>query len=94
MKLDTKFYGEIYKAKDLSRIPDDEYVVFLVKDTAFAMTLPFYLEKCIELGCDQEQIDAVKALLERVDYWREKNKDRIKIPDAKGEILLKTDIAD
>jgi len=36
MKLDAKFFGEIFKAKDHSRVPDDEYAVFLAKDNAFA----------------------------------------------------------
>jgi hypothetical protein len=39
-KLDAKFYGNIFKAKDNSQVPDDEYVVFLAKDNAFARGLP------------------------------------------------------
>lgn len=34
-KLDAKFYGEIRKVKDGAVVPEDEYVVFLAKDTAF-----------------------------------------------------------
>jgi hypothetical protein len=41
-KLDAKFYGEIRKVKDDSIVPDDQYIVFLVKDDAFALTLPIY----------------------------------------------------
>lgn len=87
-KLDGKFYGQIYKAKDDSQVPDDEYVVFLAPDTAFANVLPLYLEQCINLGADQEQIDAVMRMIGRVQEWRLANPDRVKVPDAAGERLL------
>lgn len=88
MKLDVKFYGEVRKVKDDSLVPDDEYVVFLAKDNAFAHTLPFYLNQCIEMGADAEQIAAVERMIERLQAWREANQDRLKVPDAKGEKLL------
>jgi hypothetical protein len=88
MKLDAKFYGEIRKVKDDSIVPDDEYVVFLAKDNAFAAVLPAYLEKCIELGCDDEQIAAIRRMIDRMVIWRAAHQDRIKNPDAKGERLL------
>lgn len=87
-KLDAKFYGEIRKAKDGSIVPDDEYVVFLAKDNAFAAVLPFYHLKCIELNCDDEQIRAVGRMVDRVQAWRAANPGRLKDPDAKGERLL------
>lgn len=87
-KLDAKFYGKLQKAKDDSIVPDDEWMVFLVKDTAFANTLPKYREECVKLGADQEQIAAVDRLIMRVHAWRQANPDRIKVPDAKGEKLL------
>jgi hypothetical protein len=87
-KLDAKFYGEIRKAKDNSIVPDDEYMVFLAKDNAFPATLQFYLEKCVELKCDQEHIDAIKRTIARLKVWRERYPDRLKVPDAKGETLL------
>jgi hypothetical protein len=87
-KLDAKFYGEVRKAKDNSRVPDDEYVVFLAKDNAFCAILPAYLEECIRLGADQEQIDAVLQMMERLREWRANNPDRCKTPDARGERLL------
>ena len=87
-KLDAKFYGEIRKAKDDSIVPDDEYVVFLAKDNAFAETLPFYLQNCKELGCDAEQIASVERMIERVFKWRAANTTRLKDPDAAGEKLL------
>ena len=87
-KLDAKFYGEIRKVKDDSIVPDDEYVVFLAKDTAFYETLPTYRRKCIELGADAEQIAAVERMMCRLTDWRGDNPDRLKVPDAKGEKLL------
>ncbi len=88
MKLDAKFYGVIVKAKDNSIVPDDEYVVFLAKDTAFADTLPTYLANCIKLGADREQIEAVERMIARTIAWRARNHHRLKTPDAHGEKLL------
>jgi hypothetical protein len=87
-KLDGKFHGDIYKAKDDSKVPDDEYVVFLAKDNAFAAVLPLYLDECIALDADAEQIGAVARLIDRVNAWREANPDKCKVPDAAGERVL------
>lgn len=88
MKLDAKFEGEIRKVKDGSIVPDDEYVVFLAKDNAFAAILPTYLSACKVLNCDEEQIKAVERMIARLTAWRENNPHRLKNPDAKGERLL------
>lgn len=85
MKLDTKFYGVIRKSKNGDYVSSDEFVVFLAKDTAFANILPYYLEQCISLGADKEQIESVKKLIDRVDLWRSNHKERLKVPDAHGE---------
>lgn len=87
-KLDAKFEGEIRKVKDGSIVPDDEYVVFLAKDNAFAAILPRYLDKCVELGCDAEQIAAVQRMIDRLYDWRSTHLDKLKNPDAAGERLL------
>lgn len=87
MKLDAKFYGQIRKVKDDSRVPDDEYVVFLAKDNAFNNILPQYRDECVALGCDSEQIAAVDRMIERLRAWREANRERCKDPDAHGEKL-------
>lgn len=88
MKLDAKFYGDIYKVKDGSIVPEDQYIVFLIKDNAFAAILPSYLDKCIELGCDQEQIKAVERMIARGFKWRANHINMLKIPDAANENLL------
>jgi len=87
-KLDAKFSGVIFKIKDGSIVPDDEYVVFLVKDTAFAHILPLYRDECIRLGADQEQVAAVDRMIQRANRWRAANQSRVKVPDAKGERLV------
>lgn len=88
MKLDAKFEGEIRKVKDGSIVPDDEYVVFLAKDNAFAEVIHQYRLICIQRGCDNEQIAAVDRMILRLEKWRSEHPDRLKNPDAKGEKLL------
>jgi len=88
MKLDAKFEGTIIKVKDGSVVPEDEYVVFLAKDNAFAAILPTYRAKCVELGCDDEQIASIDRMIERLRTWRKANPRKLKDPDAKGERLL------
>ena len=87
-KLDAKFYGIVRKVKDGSIVTDDEYMVFLAKDNAFAAILPLYRDKCVELGCDAEQIASINRGLDRLNAWRDANPDRCKDPDAAGEKLL------
>lgn len=87
-KMDAKFTGTLVKVKDGTVVPDDEWVVFLVKDNAFASVLPIYRRKCIELGCDAEQIAAVDRMIARASTWRDAHQDRLKNPDAAGERLL------
>jgi hypothetical protein len=88
MKLDAKFYGQIRKVKDGTTVPEDEYVVFLAKDNAFAAVLPLYRAECARLGCDPEQVAAVDRMVARLQKWREEHPDRLKRPDAVGEELL------
>lgn len=87
MKFDLKFYGELRKIKDDSFVPDDEWMCFLVKDNAFAETLPYYRARCIAHGADAEQIAAVDLTIERMRQWRRENPLRLKTPDAHGEKL-------
>jgi hypothetical protein len=87
-KLDQKFYGDVYKAKDGSDVPDNQWVVFLAKDDAFALTMPTYLENCKKLGCDAEQIAAVERLIANIHEVRAGQPGRNKKPDAEGEALI------
>jgi hypothetical protein len=87
-KLDQKFYGTIFKAKDDTEVSQNEWVVFLAKDDAFVLTLPTYLENCIKLGCDDAQIAAVERLMENINAVRDAAPRRNKKPDAAGEALI------
>jgi hypothetical protein len=87
-KLDKKFVGPIRKVKDASLVPDDQWCAFLAKDNAFARVLPLYVQACIDLGCDAEQIVAVQAMQAHVEEWRAAHPEQLKNPDAKGERLL------
>jgi hypothetical protein len=87
-KLDAKFSGVIFKVKDGSIVPDDEYVVFLAKDNAFWDALQYYRHQCEAHGSDSEQLSAVDRMIERVHKWRQAHPGRLKTPDAAGEKLL------
>jgi hypothetical protein len=87
-KLDAKFSGVIFKVKDGSIVPDDEYMVFLAKDQAFLPTLRFYREECKRIGADDDHIAAVDRTIKRLLNWRGNNPHRLKVPDAKGEKLV------
>lgn len=87
-KLDAKFSGVIFKVKDGSIVTDDEYMVFLAKDNAFMPTLRFYRTECERLGADAEHLAAVDRTIERLTEWRRVNLHRLKVPDAKGELLV------
>lgn len=87
-KLDAKFSGVIFKVKDGSIVPDDQYMVFLAKDRAFLPTLMFYREECVRIGADEEHVGAVDRTIARLLAWQTDNADLLKVPDAKGEKLV------
>jgi hypothetical protein len=86
VKLDKKFEGLITKVKDKpeggqimgSIVPNDQWVVFLAKDNAFAGpdgAIYAYLDRCVALGADPEQVRAVETLIARIEQWREVHPD-------------------
>ena len=89
MKIDGKFFGEIYKNKDGSKVPEDQWIVFLAKDNAVPPMLTFYLAACMEIGADSHHINAVSALKDRVRKWREENPELCKIPDTEVDEIFK-----
>ena len=87
MKLDGKFHGIIAKNKDGSVVPQDQWMCFLAKDNAVPATLDFYLKECQRLGAAQSQLDAVSAMIGRVQEWRVANPELCKVPDVQtGEL--------
>lgn len=83
--LDAKVYGVLFKAKDSTPIPPDEYIVFRASDNALEDTLVYYLGKCLEMGADQYHIAAIHALLKRLRAWRKAHPERCKTPDTTSE---------
>jgi len=85
-KLDQKFYGDIYKAKDGSLVDPSEYIIFLAHDGAFIKAIDDYPYWCEQLGCDQNQINLANKLLENIEKWRNENPDKCHRPGvAVGE---------
>lgn len=87
MKLDGKFHGIIAKNKDGTIVPQDQWMCFLAKDNAVPATLEFYYEECKRQGAALDQLNAVKAMIERVTAWRAANPKLCKVPDVQaGEL--------
>lgn len=87
-KMDLKFSGIITKNKDNSIVPQDQWIVFLVKDNAFLNTLEFYRSECQRLGADRYQLEAVDDLILRVRTWRNNHRELCKVPDTQdGELI-------
>lgn len=88
-KFDKKFTGIIYKNKDGSIVPADQWMCFLIKDDAFPNTLRFYREECIKKGAAAAQVEAIDEAIKRMDLWRNQNPEKLKVPDIQeGELLL------
>ncbi len=88
-KLDGKFHGVIVKNKDQSIVPQDQWMVFLAKDNAVPVMLNSYFSECRRLGASIEQLDAIAALIKRVQDWRDANPNKCKTPDVQpGEITV------
>lgn len=94
MKLDGKYYGEIRKCSDGEIVPPDEWILFRAKDNAVPSMLRNYLADCLMLGADQDHIDTIRDLIERVDAWRENNPDKCKVPDTDINTLHSVKVED
>jgi len=81
--LDAKVTGILHKTETGEFIPPDEYVVFRAHDKCFLETLLFYKAQCVLEGAEEEQLNAVDRLIQRVIDWQKAHPDRMKIPDAK-----------
>ncbi|MCP3904535.1 MAG: hypothetical protein GY715_12980, partial [Planctomycetes bacterium] len=80
-----KFDGVIFKVRDGSIVPPDEYVVFLAKDNAFYEMVVGYVDRC-QGGA---QHAAAIRMLGRIRRWRKANPACCKEPDVQpGERLL------
>lgn len=80
MAIDRKFKISATAIGSGRTYDENDAVLFLVKDRAFALTLPDYRRHCEELGCAAEQLYAVDLLTERVRKFQAENE--TKIPDV------------
>ena len=62
---------------------EENAMIFCAKDAAVPNTLRAYYAECIKLGCNQEHIDSIKLLLDRVEAFQRDNESRI--PDTVGD---------
>jgi len=81
MKMDDKYYGNVFKNEDDSKVPADEWIVFRAKDLALVPTLITYLNTCSDIGCDDKHIRNIVELIVRVMKFQKNNPDRCKNPD-------------
>jgi hypothetical protein len=87
MRLDSKVHGTLFRNKDDSEVPEDEFVVFRPHDDALPSTLRYYRLALEQLGASAEQLSATDALIDRVNTWRLHHPHRCKTPDvAPGEL--------
>lgn len=80
MDIDRKFTISATATGSGKRYTEENAVLFLAKDRAFALTLPDYVRHCQELGAAPEQIRAAQLLLERVTEFQRTNE--TKVPDV------------
>ena len=60
----------------------EDAVVFLAKDKALPETLRYYREKCMELGCQDQQLLGITLLIERVLRWQKLHPTQLKVADV------------
>ncbi len=82
MSIDRKFTIRAVAHKSKKCYTEDNAALFLAKDKAFLLALPFYLEKCKEVGAGPDQIKAVELMIERVRKFQEENPAEVKVPDV------------
>lgn len=87
-KMDLKFSGIITKNKDNTVVPQDQWLVFLIKDDAVPNMLEAYLQACVRLGAGRYQLEAIEDLQTRVSIWRGNHPELCKVPDVDdGELI-------
>ena len=79
-KLDQKFYGNIYKAKDNSLVDPEQSIVFLAQDDAFFRAIQDYPKYCEEAGSDIRHLQAAEQLIHDMEMWRNANPDKCHPP--------------
>lgn len=85
--LDGKFYGLLFRHRDNQVEPPDGWMVFVARDNALLPTLDFYYDECERQGCDEPQLSAIAALIEKVEAWRDNHPDQLKAADVDPDEL-------
>ena len=79
--LDQKYIIHARKAGTDYIISQDEAILFRAQDKALVPTLKAYKEECKKLGCSEDHLGGITALIDRVKIWQSKNLSRVKRPD-------------
>lgn len=79
--IDTKFTFSGLCLEHGDSVDQNHGVLFLAKDAALPVVLEAYLDRCIELGAGEAQLDAVRALIARVTLYQNVHGDLVKVPD-------------
>lgn len=80
--IDTKFTFVAICREHNHEHTQDDGMVFLAKDKALPKTLRHYLSICQSMGADARQIQAVKALIKRVDQYQLDHPNQVKVADV------------
>ncbi len=78
---DGKFRLALVKMSNGEAIPEDEPIhVFRARDACALEALRVYLEISKEAGCNDYQIDGVKAQIARFEAWAQAHPQKMKLP--------------
>ena len=68
---------------------EETALLLCAKDKAAPAALDAYLAKCIELGAGEDQINSVKALIQRVKDYQEKHNTKVAdVTTEEAKVLL------
>jgi hypothetical protein len=84
--IDRKFSIRANSLASGNSYTEEEAVLFLARDRAFALTLPTYLENTKKIGAGPDQIRAVELLMNRVFRYQIENPDKVKVPDVDPDL--------
>lgn len=82
MDIDRKYQINAANPSNGRLHTEEDSVLFLAKDQAFLESLPTYLERSRALGSNQEHLDSIVLLTERVRVFQQTES---KVPDTVGE---------
>jgi len=81
-RLDRKYVISATSMEHGTHHDETDSVLFLAKDIALPAILEFYYQECIRRGADQNQLDAIVLLEERVKRWQREHQQLLKVADV------------